>query len=56
MMNARVLVHFAEEVLAVDQLQGPTPKRFKPDAKALEFRLLPLCNNPDEVGFRQSAD
>src|SRR5271168_3526685 len=56
MMNARVLVHFAEEVLTVNQLQGPTPKRFELDAKALEFRVLPLGNNPDEIGFRQPAN
>ena len=55
MINARVLVHFAEKVLAVDQLQGPTPKRFELDAKAFEFQLLPTNGMARDLSALESG-
>ena len=39
MSNPRVLVDFAEEALAVDELQATAPERSEGEPQALEFLL-----------------
>src|SRR5688500_9129060 len=47
--DASVLVGFAEEVLAVDELQGTAPQRAELDAQPLQFSLLVLRDPTNNV-------
>src|SRR5665213_1098168 len=46
--DARIFVDFAKQVLAVDQLEPPSPQRLKVEAQPLEFLLLQIGHEPDQ--------
>ena len=43
-----VLVDLAEEILAVDELERPTPEVLKPQAEPIELLLLAVSHEPDD--------
>jgi hypothetical protein len=52
---SRILIHFTEQVLAINELQWAAPQRFELDSEALEFYMLPVRNHADDVSFVHST-
>ena len=51
MGDPRVFVDFAEEVLAIDQLQPSSEQPAEFESKAYEVLLLRLCHVADDLGL-----
>ncbi len=55
MRYARIFIDFAEQILAVDQLEPPAPERLEVETQPLELLLLQVGHQPDELGLVQAA-
>ena len=51
MVNSGVLVNFTEQILAIDQLQRPTPKCLKLDPAPRKLFILMVRHPADQVWF-----
>ena len=54
--HAGVLGHFAEEVLAVDQLEGPSPQGMELQSQPFELLFLPVRDKFDDVCLVEAAE
>jgi hypothetical protein len=53
---ASILSHLAKKVLAVDQLQRPSPEGSERDPEPLELDVLTLLHEPDHLGWGEAAN
>src|SRR6185312_16522246 len=51
MMDARILVNLAKQVLAIDKLQWPPPQVFEIQTKPCELAFLTLRHNAYQIRF-----
>ena len=56
MSNAGVLVDLAENVLAINELKPTAPDRPERESQALEFPLLAVGHELDDLRFVQTAE